>query len=472
MNSERLLLPFAVLLAGLLPAGDTARQLGKAASQGDVQEVKRLLASGADANAAGGGEEPPICQAAQAGRGAVVQVLLEAGAKPDSRMEKGVLKGASALWLAAVSGDPAAVGSLLGAGADPDAAGPRGFTPLVVAIAMKHPMLARAIVAKGAQVNAVDPEGRAAVMTASIIGDAGLLEYLLDAGADLNLRDKDGYSALMWAAERGNTAVVRLLLLRGADPSYTTKGKNGKDALTLAAGHSPARNQPQSFGIKGISRSPTVPPDRFPDTAAVLRSFQSQGAAGLGGSAVEPASPVRVVEGLEIHGAGPSCPFRILAEFRHEEADPKATEVKGPISPEDPAPAELVEKLLKEQFVPDAAKLGANALVLTESSTYPDFSKEPGLVTFFRGMVIGQATAWTTRSAYVKMRRVVAVSAVKFLDAGTAPAGSGNTAEAAFWNWVRRVPSPTAVGLYLAAFPQGAFLGEARRMMPDAAKTN
>jgi len=70
-------------------------------------------------------ENTPLHEAAVKGDAAAVAALLDAGADPDARTEKG----ATPLHIATLKGHAAAIAPLLDAGADPDARTEDGTTP-------------------------------------------------------------------------------------------------------------------------------------------------------------------------------------------------------------------------------------------------------------------------------------------------------------------------------------------------------
>ncbi|HEX2021872.1 MAG TPA: ankyrin repeat domain-containing protein, partial [Candidatus Thermoplasmatota archaeon] len=109
-------------------AADGGTPLHYAAHFGHAEVARELLKRGADARAMAG---PPFSNtplhAACAGRqGALVALLLDAGAQPDVPDARGHRP----LHVAAAGGDVACVGALLAAGADRFAKGPDGKAPL------------------------------------------------------------------------------------------------------------------------------------------------------------------------------------------------------------------------------------------------------------------------------------------------------------------------------------------------------
>ena len=113
------------------PRGDGMTALHWAARHGDLPTARRLLAAGADPEAATRlGRHTPLHVASRAGHARVVAALLEHRADAEARTSSG----AAPLHFAAQSGSADTVEALLAHGADPDVREPRwGQTPLMFA---------------------------------------------------------------------------------------------------------------------------------------------------------------------------------------------------------------------------------------------------------------------------------------------------------------------------------------------------
>jgi ankyrin repeat protein len=236
-----------------------------AVQAGDVDRVRTLLASGANANARAGVEHwrrgtvgwPALTFALGDGNAAIVRLLLDAGADVNTVwsyetagercIEKGektalisalqgsredialdlvarganvnaadTLTGESALQLAAASSLAAAVEQLLARGA-------RDVAALTVASANGHAEILRRLLDAGLR-----PDARA-LIAACREGRLEIAATLLDAGVDVNARS-DGTTPLAAAAWTGQAAMVEWLFGRGADLA-----QSGAEALFAAA---------------------------------------------------------------------------------------------------------------------------------------------------------------------------------------------------------------------------------------------
>ena len=162
--------------------GDTP--LVAAVKSGDVDSVRQLLASGADANAL-------------------------------------ARDTATALIWAAVRDDLAAAQLLLEAGADPNIASRNNIVPLYEAITRGNAEMVDVLLQAGADVNArVYEGGDTPLMNAARVGDLEIAQKLIGSGAEvLPTQDNWGLDAMMFAATGGHADIVRLLAENGANPN-------------------------------------------------------------------------------------------------------------------------------------------------------------------------------------------------------------------------------------------------------------
>ena len=146
---------------------------------GDLDEVKALLASGADPNAKDG-------------------------------------EGWTALMLVTVKGHLDVARELLTAGADLHAENRKGWTALRFAVSMDDAEALRLLLGAGADVNGLDAEGDTALMQAAREKSVESLKLLLSHGADVNVRNRSGETALKVATSHGYHEIIRALKEAGA----------------------------------------------------------------------------------------------------------------------------------------------------------------------------------------------------------------------------------------------------------------
>jgi len=231
--------------------------LTDAAKKGDLDQVKLLLAQGADPNARTK-DGFPLMFAAEQGSLDMVTLLLERGAEVNAVAGKD--GGITALMFAAGGGHLAVATLLMERGAEVN---PRytSYTPLMAAAIKGHLDMVSLLLERGADANRLGGEQ---VMTAGMyarkerhtaiaemlsrLDEAGALGRtlikevrlgnmtevvsLLERGADVNALGR-GLSPLMLSARNGRLDLVRLLLDWGADAN--TPDKDGTNALMHAA---------------------------------------------------------------------------------------------------------------------------------------------------------------------------------------------------------------------------------------------
>jgi ankyrin repeat protein len=283
----------AVIMLPLISACGTAKFFA-AAESGNVQEVDRLLAAGADVNARDSqGETPlfyasfsgskevaelllahgadinapdregltPLHAAAYQGRREVVGLLIRKGANVNARSKDGSTPLHKAMeWFAGARrghqaltspADIAAMMSvvklLLDGGADLNAADASGVTPLILAVSSGQQALVELLLARGAAVNGNGYEGAGALCVATIMDQLEIAGLLIAHGAEIDARTKSGYTPLLYAARDGNRGLAELLLAHGADVSARDNIYDRTPlvwALTMSAMVSPTGESP------------------------------------------------------------------------------------------------------------------------------------------------------------------------------------------------------------------------------------
>ncbi|CAA2137906.1 quinoprotein dehydrogenase-associated putative ABC transporter substrate-binding protein [Hyphomicrobium sp. ghe19] len=249
------------LEAWLKDGVDVNTELMNAVVGADAERVKFLIEKGADANKRDKLGALPLGAAASIRRTDIMQVLLDAGAKPDATdsddmtalehainvnhvpsiellakhgadIEKGTEKGYTALEVALSNGNFFAAKALMDAGAKVNVAGgPEKVTPLMVCATQLQPQQRLNQLARGPT-------------------PLALAEELIKKGADVNAASADGVTALMIAAAQNNAPMIGLLLRSGADPKK--KSSAGKTAIDIA---SDASNQAAMGALKFLTGS-------------------------------------------------------------------------------------------------------------------------------------------------------------------------------------------------------------------------
>lgn len=167
--------------------------LSSAVSNDDLEEVKNLIAKGADVN---GREKEaknitPIFLAVENGNLEIAETLLNFGAKINARDDE-------------------------------------KQTPLMKLDEDASAEIVRLLVKHGAKVNQTDKQGNTALILAAESATAEVLQELINSGAEINVQNKEGTTALMRAAYDDDLEKVKILLLAGAEVNF--KNSDGETA--------------------------------------------------------------------------------------------------------------------------------------------------------------------------------------------------------------------------------------------------
>ena len=237
----------AMLLAAA--TSDTAVSdsgLSNAAMQGDRDAVRSLLKRKADVNAPQGDGTTALHWAAFRDDVEMAQLLLGAGANVMATTRLGDL---TPLFMAAKNGSAPMIELLLKAGADPNSTDSHGTTPLMSAAASGSTDAIKVFLSHGADVNAKETTwGQTALMFAASLNRAEAITLLIAHGADPKATakvaslgdykipgDKDsvresapaamgGMTALHYAAREGHMEAMRALVTGGADVNELRAG--------------------------------------------------------------------------------------------------------------------------------------------------------------------------------------------------------------------------------------------------------
>jgi ankyrin repeat protein len=157
-----------------------------------------------------GGES--LIEVVRKGRQGTLKRLLATGA--DANVKR--MGGTTALMFAAKDGNVEIVKALLDAGAKPNTTDSDGDTALIYAALDGRVDAARALLEAGADLNSKNNKGQTALMSAAMRGRNETAKALLEAGADSNAKDVNGKTALMYAEAEGHASTAQTLKEAGA----------------------------------------------------------------------------------------------------------------------------------------------------------------------------------------------------------------------------------------------------------------
>ncbi len=179
---------FAPRMHAAPASGNGRATVVDAAMRGDRDEVRTLLKSGDDVNAAQPDGMTALHWAVQKGDVDLAKLLLYGGANLRATTRIG------------------------------------GYTPLLMASKMGNASMVDALLNGGADAKATTTNGATTLMLASLSGSADAAKMLIAHGADVNAKENvKGETALAFAAEAGRADVIRVLTAAGADPNAKTK---------------------------------------------------------------------------------------------------------------------------------------------------------------------------------------------------------------------------------------------------------
>ena len=185
-----------------------------------VIAVAALVAAGPVARPAAAAADAPVADAAMKSRSTDVRTLLKSGADVNAAQADGM----TALHWAALNGDLATIDLLLLAGATRESLTRVGaYTPLHLASQRGHAGAVAKLLDAGAKVQPFTATGVQALHLAAQAGDVAAVKALLDHGADIDAQDKThGRTALVFAVSKDRREVLSLLASRGAKLTLTT----------------------------------------------------------------------------------------------------------------------------------------------------------------------------------------------------------------------------------------------------------
>eukprot|EP01045_Picozoa_sp_COSAG04_P009220 COSAG04_NODE_529_length_13029_cov_3.203248_10_plen_752_part_00 len=215
-----------------LNQSEPQRKLTKAARDGDLEELSKLV---------------------------------EGGCKMDT-LVKGVLPsaenkdvGAAALYVAVAYDQEAVVRLLLDRRADPNLACSVGATPLMLAAAKGFSPILQLLVEAGADIDAVDPKHNdTAFHLACLTNRPDCAEALVRAGCDTTVRGKDDETGRDLAEQKGHTAVLeRLDAIKkktGANRKKKQRKRQKKQAVATQSEPEPEPARPEEDAAEAKAR--------------------------------------------------------------------------------------------------------------------------------------------------------------------------------------------------------------------------
>jgi uncharacterized protein len=250
-----------------------------AAQRGDIEVVRTLLRSGGDVNAAQGDGMTALHWAAMNGRSDIVEVLLYAGATPESTTRLGAY---TPLHLAAREGHAEVIDRLLNGFARHQTRTATGVTALHYAAASGRADAVQALLSHGAEIDArAGSREQTALMWATAYNRPPAIRVLLEAGAGVALTsgvvDVVAVAALDRPARQQRRALVTAQRAAAEGPQEAAEGLGRPGPGEPPEARSPRAPQEEE---KPEERSPEEQGEAVPEEAARPEdTVQKEGAA-------------------------------------------------------------------------------------------------------------------------------------------------------------------------------------------------
>ncbi len=187
--------------------------LHAAAAAGNVAEIERLVAAGANRELRDGNGRTPLHVAAYRRQYDAARLLMERGANPNALDAQRY----DIVTIAAVADDvPMLRVALAGGTSARNVTSPYDGTALIAAAHLGHDEVVKVLIGAGAPLDHVNNLGWTAVIEAIVLGNGGkrhteTLRALIAAGANPNLADGRGTTPLALARGRGYAGMVEML---------------------------------------------------------------------------------------------------------------------------------------------------------------------------------------------------------------------------------------------------------------------
>jgi ankyrin repeat protein/beta-lactamase regulating signal transducer with metallopeptidase domain len=194
-----------------------AVSLHEAVKEGDMKQVKALIAAGADVSKENSNGATPLHVAAGNGRTAIAALLIDQGANVNEQKNNKWTE--TPLHYATWSGHEDVAELLVAKGANVNARDENQQTPLHFAATRGHAGLAQLFIARRADVDATDDNQRTPLHFAAKEDHKELAQILITHGADLTLTDRNGQSPLDTAMVTNHRPIVEFFVSKGLEPS-------------------------------------------------------------------------------------------------------------------------------------------------------------------------------------------------------------------------------------------------------------
>jgi ankyrin repeat protein len=188
------------------------------AASGNVAEIERLLAAGADREARDGNGRTPLHVAVYRRKYDATRLLLAKGANANALDRQRY----DVVTIAAVADDVQMLKLVLEGGASAkNVTSPYDGTALIAAAHLGHVEVVQTLIKAGAPLDHVNNLTWTALMESIVLGDGGrrhteTLRALVAAGANVNIPDRSGITPLAHARGRGYKEMVAILEKGGA----------------------------------------------------------------------------------------------------------------------------------------------------------------------------------------------------------------------------------------------------------------
>jgi len=231
-----------------------------AASKGYTNEIKRLIASGADLSAeTDQGVTPLIFAVSNNQTNAVKELIAQGSDVNKSDVNKRTTQNETPLLIAVKNQNPEIAEALIRAGADIDATDGYKATPLHYASVYGYLEIVDMLLYYNSSIDKKTLEGSTPLLASIWAGNADIADLLVQNGADIEAKDNEGFTPFLMAAHNGDTLIMDLLHKKGADIYATNLSNNDALALSIISDKSEVVKYLLKIGDKWSAQGSRVP---------------------------------------------------------------------------------------------------------------------------------------------------------------------------------------------------------------------